>query len=160
MGTPAADGTEEVDTISHGADRDFDLLGQGFGIGALEGAALEDDDVEAILCSLGVDDLIRDAVGLNLAKLREGQSVTLGLLVCVEAGVRRGGERRAEVKQTETADGLAFGRDCDAAEISDDIAQAFGSKGLEAFGHERVRATLAADNISDLELGRQTSRKL
>ena len=157
---PATHCTKEMDAISHGADRDFDLLGQGFGIGALEGAALEDDDVQAILCSLGVDDLIRDAVGLNLAELREGQGVTLGLLVSVEAGVRRGGERRAEVKQTEAADSLAFGRDCDAAEISDDIAQAFGSKGLESFRHKRVRAALAADDIGDLELSRKTARKL
>ena len=160
MRTPATDGAEEVDAIGDGADRDFDLLGKALGVRLLEGASFKNDDVQAILRGLGVDDLIRDAVGFDFAELGEGQGITLGFLVGVEAGVRRGGEGRAKIEQTEAADGLAFGRDGDAAKVSDHIAQAFGSKGLEAFGHERVRATLATDDICHLELGGLAGRQL
>ena len=88
MRTPATNGAEEVDAIGDGADRDFDLLGKALGVRLLEGASFKNDDVQAILRGLGVDDLIRDAVGFDFAELGEGQGITPGFLVGVEAGVR------------------------------------------------------------------------
>ena len=151
--TPTANGAKEVNTISHGADRNLHLLREGFGIDTLTIASLENDDVQAVLRGLGVDNLIRDAVGLNFTELGERQGITLGLLVSVEAGRGGGGEGRAKVEQAESSDGLAFGADRDATEVGDDVAQTFGTQSLKAFGHERVRAALATNDITDFEFG-------
>ena len=160
MGAPAADRTEEVDAVGDGADGDLDLLREGLGVDAFARSALEDDDVQAVFGGLGVDDLVGDAVGLDLAELGEGQGVPLGFLAGVEAGIRRGGEGRAKVEQPETSDDLAFRADGHAAEVSDDIAQTFDAERLEAFRHEGVRAALAADDVRHLELGGLAGRQL
>ena len=150
---PAADGSQEVDAIGDGADGDLDLLGEALGIDSFAVTALKDDDVQAVLGALGVDDLVRDAVGFDFAELGERQGVTLGFLVGVETGVRRGGERCAEIEQTEAADGLAFGRDGHAAEVRDHVTEAFGSQRFEAFGHQGVRTALTTGDVGYLELG-------
>ena len=157
---PATDGAEEVDTISHGTDRNLHLLGEALGIHAFAGAALEYDHVQSVLSGLRVDDPIRDSVGLNLTELRERQGVSLGFLAGIEAGGGGSGEGIAQVQQAETSDGLTLGRDRHAAEVGDHVAEAFGAKRFEAFGHERIRAALAADDIGHLEFGRLSGRKL
>ena len=160
MGAPAADGAEEVDAVGDGTDGDLHLLGEALGIGTFEGSAFEDDDIQAVLRGLGVDDLIRDAIGLDLAELRERQGVSLGFLAGVKAGRRGGREGVAQVEQAEASDGLALRRNRHAAEVGDDIAEAFGAERLEAFRHQRIRAALTADDVGHLEFGRLSGREL
>ena len=142
MRPPAAYGAQEVDAISHGADRDLHFLGEALRIGSLAVAALEDDHVQSVLGVLGVYHLIRNAVGFHLTELGERQGVPFGILVGVEPGVGRSSEGPAEIKQAETSDRGGDSRGRGGTDVGDQVAQAFGSERLEALGHERGRHAL------------------
>ena len=148
---PAADGTEEVQAGGGDADGDLDALREGLGVGPT-GAALEDDDVLAVLGLGRVEDDVRHPVGGDLAELRERQGVALGLAGGVQTPAGVGGHRGREVEQLEAADGQAVDGHGHAAEVGDDVAEAFGTEGFEAFGHERGLDARAGGDVGHLDL--------
>ena len=85
-----------------------------------------------------------------LAELAERQRVALGLTAGIEAVAAIGGEGAGEVEQGEVADGNAFVRDRGGTEVGDDVAEAFGAEGFEAFRHQRGLIAGAGSDVRDL----------
>ena len=153
---PAADGAEEVQASGGDADGDLDALREGLRIGPT-GAALEDDDVLAVLGLGRVEDDVGHPVGGDLAELHERQRIALGLAVGIEAPAGVGGHGGREIEQLEAADGHAVDGHGHAAEVGDDVAETFGTEGLEAFGHERRLDARTGGDVGHLDLdGRAT----